>query len=137
MPKVQTIRFSSVDAFLEYLPDHELQLVTYLRNLVLSCLPDCHEKLALNVPFYYRHRRVCFIWPSSVPWGNVKKGGVQLGFVYGNCLRDEINYLDRGSRKQVYSKTFMKIEDIDPNILKTYLFEAVEIDNQFFSSKKK
>jgi len=54
--------------------------------------------------------------------------GVQLSFCKGYLLQDDINYLEKGDRKQVYSKTFFEIEDIDVDVLKTYLFDAVEVD---------
>jgi len=65
----QKIKFKNVNDFLESLPNLELELVEILRNLILESIPDCKEKLAYNVPFYYRHSRVVFIWPASVPWG--------------------------------------------------------------------
>jgi hypothetical protein len=46
------------------------------------------------------------IFQKTVPWGKVKKEGVLLGFVKGHLLRDEMGYLEKGDRKQVYTKTF-------------------------------
>lgn len=128
MGKLQGEKFRSVEEFLEYLPPRERQLVDFLRALVFDCLPGCREKLAFNVPFYYRRSRICFIWPASVPWGNVKKGGVELGFVKGYRLQDELNYLEKGSRKEVYVKTFHQIGELDVPLIKSYLFEAWQID---------
>ena len=45
--------------------------------------PDIEEKISYNVPFYKRHSNICYIWPSSVKWGNVKNTGVQFGFNKG------------------------------------------------------
>ncbi len=71
-----------------------------------------------------------------MPWGSVKMNGVVLGFCNGNKIRDEINYLEKGSRKQVYSKTFYKVKDIDPDLLKTYILEAVLVDEKLKFTKK-
>ncbi|MCX2681473.1 DUF1801 domain-containing protein [Galbibacter sp. EGI 63066] len=131
---MQNIDFDTVDDFLDYLPDNERKIVDYLRRIILECIPGCTEKLSYNVPFYYRHARICFIWPSSVPWGKVK-AGVQLGFCNGNLLQDELNYLDKGGRKQVYSKTFTDIKAIDVDLLKTYIFDAVKVDKQLKKKK--
>ena len=112
MSKIQKIKYESINDFLNFLPKNELEIVQYLRKLILKCFPHPIEKLSYNVPYYYQHSRVCFIWPSSIPWGNVQKNGVLLGFCNGNLMRDEINYLEKGNRKQVFVKTFHKIEDI-------------------------
>ena len=130
MSKFQNVNFSSIEEFLDFLPDNELELVNFLRQIIHDCIPECKEKLAYNVPYFYRHSRICFIWPSSVPWGNVKQDGVMLGFTRGHLLNNELNYLEKGNRKKVYTKTFYKLKDIDTDLLKTYLFEAVEIDEQ-------
>ncbi len=124
----QPINFKSIEDFLAYLPKNELKVVQFLRELVQECIPHCTEKLSYNVPYYSVHKRICFVWPSSVPWGKVKKDGVLFGFCQGNLLNDELNYLDKGSRKQVYTKTFMSIQDIDVDLFRTYLFEAIEVD---------
>jgi hypothetical protein len=126
--KLQKLNFSSIEDFLSYLPDDEEVIVEYLRNIVLECIPDVREKLSYNVPYYYRHSRICFIWPSSVPWGNVPQYGVQLGFCNGNLLTDDDHYLEKGRRKKVYIKTFAEKSEIDVNLIKAYLYEAVEID---------
>ncbi len=136
MNRFQKIKFHSIDDFLDYIPEQELKIVACFRKLIFTCIPDCEEKLAYNVPFYYRHQRVCFIWPASIPWGNVKMNGVQLGFCQGYLLRDEIDYLEKGNRKQVYSKTVTAINEIEVDILKAYLFEAIRIDDQLHQKKR-
>ena len=135
MNKFQNVNFASVEDFLDYLPDNELIIVDLLRKLVFENIPNCIEKLAYNVPFYYRNSRICFIWPSTVPWGKVEKDGVQLGFCYGNLINDHFNWFDKASRKQVYIKTFFSADEIDIEMIKYYLFEAVELDKQFRKPK--
>jgi len=132
---MQNVDFRNVEEFLEDLPDNERKIVDYLREIIIECIPECKEKLSYNVPYFSRYSRICFIWPASVPWGNVKMNGVQLGFCKGNLLQDDVNYLEKGNRKQVYSKTFFKIKDIDVNILRAYLFDAVEVDKEINRSK--
>jgi len=136
MSKMQNVNFRNVEEFLDYLPDNERDIIDYLREIIQECIPECSEKLSYNVPYFSKHSRICFIWPASVPWGNVKMSGVQLGFCRGNLLHDDINYLEKGNRKQVYSKTFFEIEDIDVDILRAYLFDAVEVDDQINKSKQ-
>src|SRR5829696_3835563 len=105
MNRFQDVDFRNVNDFLDYLPDKELGIVERLRELVFECIPDAKEKLAYNVPFYYRHSRICFIWPGIVQWGKTKKAGVQFALCRGNLLADP-SYLDTGNRKEMYYKTF-------------------------------
>ena len=83
-----------------------------------------------------RYSRICFIWPSAIPWGNVNLEGVQLGFCNGNLLTDELGYLEKGDRKQVYIKNFTDINEIDIDLVKTYIFDAVGVDEQINKNKK-
>ncbi|MGV3503084.1 MAG: DUF1801 domain-containing protein [Adhaeribacter sp.] len=122
---MQPIPFRSLEDFLAYLPEEEFRLVQALRRIVRSCMPEAEEKLAYNVPFYYRHARICYIWPASVPWGGLQQG-VALGFCKGALLRDEIHYLEK--RKETATKVFKQIADIDEDLVKAYLYEAIELD---------
>lgn len=126
--RMQNVEFQTVEEFLDYLPERERAIVDILREIIMDCMPDCTERLSYNVPYYYRHSRVCFIWPASVPWGKVKLDGVQLGFCKGFLLNDEINFLEKGNRKEVYVKTYFHPNDIDADVLKAYLFEAIVVD---------
>ena len=137
MNQFQPIKLKSVDDFLTFIPKDELKIVKALRELIFTCIPSCKEKLAYNVPYYYRYSRICFIWPSSIPWGKTKMNGVKLGFCQGNLLSDEINYLEKENRKQVYTKTFTSIGEIKIDLLKSYLIEAAEIDEKIHKKKKK
>lgn len=129
MGKMQEVNFRNVEEFLEYLPETEREIVDRLRELVLECLPICKEKLAYNVPFYYRNKRICYIWPPSVKWGNSKMEGVEFGFCYGNLLDDELNFLEKGTRKQIFFKKIMSLHDIDEDMIKAYLFMASDVDD--------
>jgi len=134
---MQNVNFHSIDDFFDFLPADELELVLFLRKIILECIPDCTEKLSYNVPYYRRHKNICFIWPGSVTWGNVKQNGVRLGFTSGHLLEDEVNYLNKGERKQVYWRDFYSIKEVDVELLKSYLFEAVIVDQENAKSKKK
>jgi hypothetical protein len=127
--KFQDYDFKDVGEFLAYLPADELEIVVFLRNLVFNCIPNCTEKLNYNVPYYKVNKNICFIWPAAIMWGHTKSySGVRFGFTSGNLLNDEWNYLEKGNRKLTYWKDFQNIKDINADILKALLFEAVEID---------
>lgn len=100
-----------------------------LRGIIFECIPDFEERLVYNVPFYYRHSRICYLWPASVPWGGIH-AGVAIGFCKGYLIPDDIGYLDKGNRKEVCTKRFTSVTQVEPELLKSYLFEAVALDEQ-------
>lgn len=134
--RFQPLSFKTIDDFLCFLPDGELKITEALRSMVLECLPDAKEKLGYNVPFFYRHSRICFIWPGSVPWGKKEKKGVEFGFCKGHLLADS-SYLETGSRKEVYIKTFHSLKEIDWELMRSLVYEAATIDEEAFLKKTK
>ena len=133
----QNLKFRSVDEFLEFLPPQERKIVDELRKLVFDCLPECTEKLSYNVPYYALRYGVCFIWPASVQWKIVTQQSVDLGFCKGHLLTDDLNYLDKGKRKEVYVRTFYSVKDIDADLLRSFIYEAAIVDEQLAKSKKR
>ncbi|MES2703204.1 MAG: DUF1801 domain-containing protein [Bacteroidota bacterium] len=128
--KMQNVDFATVDEFLDFLTGDELKMVELLRKIILSCMPECNEHLAYNVPFYRIHKNICFIWPGSVTWGTSSREGVRLGFTNGYLMEDEAGYLDKGERKHVYWKDFRHAKEIDAELLRSYLLEAIFIDQE-------
>lgn len=125
------IKFRSMIEFWEHLPENERVVTDVLRQLVLGTLPvHCKEKLTFNVPYYYGKRRICLIWPASVPWGGIRKG-VLFGFCQGNKLQDTAAYLDHGTNKQIFYKVYQSPEDINFEALILLLNEAVALDRTF------
>lgn len=130
--KMQDVSFNDVNEFLDFLPDDERKIINKLRKIIFDCAPEAVEKLSYNVPFYKQHRNFCFMWPSSILWGKTKTYiGVRLGFNYGYLITDQIQYLQKGKRKQVYWHDFTSTGEIDPDLLKSYIFEALIIDKNF------
>ena len=114
--------------FWDRLPGNERLITDVLRQIVLEQLPgSCKEKLAYNVPFYYGQKRICVIWPASIPGGGIRQG-VLFGFCQGNLLKDADNYLSRGTNKKVFYKIYYQPEDIDEKAIRKLLKEAVELD---------
>ena len=129
MANPQKVKYRNVVDFLESLPQDERAIVEILRTVIIECIPDCTEKLAYNVPFYYRHSRIVFIWPASVPWGSIKNG-VALGFCKGAKL------FDLDTKKQMGRKVFVSPASINIREIEQLLYEAVLIDEQDFKNKK-
>jgi hypothetical protein len=129
--KFQQVHFRDVADFLAWLPDEERKIVEVLRLLVFDCIPGVSEKLSYNVPFYRKRRTICFIWPASVLWGQKKTyDGVRFGFSNGYLLQDEVGYLEKGDRKQVYWKDIREITQTDMDMLRTFVFEASLLDKK-------
>lgn len=129
--KMQQVSFRNLDEFLHFIPEDELKITLLLRKLIFSCLPHVTEKLAYNVPYYKLNRNICFIWPASVLWGRkASYEGVRMGFTHGHLLTDENQYLEKGSRKQVYWKDYKTTAEIDTDLLRSFIFESAAIDAQ-------
>jgi hypothetical protein len=125
------IRFRSLLEFWEYLPEEERVITDILRQIVLETLPPpCKEKLTYNVPFFYGKRRICAIWPASVPGGGISSG-VLFGFCQGNKLLDKDSYLIHGNNKKIYYKIFHSAGDIEIDAITELLKQAVQLDNTF------
>ncbi len=129
--KMQNVSFKTIDEFLGFLPENELAIVEVLRELILEAIPEVREKLTYNVPYYSGKKKICFIWPGAVFWGSKRTyDEVRLGFVHGHLMHDDINYLEKEGRKQVYYKSFSHVDEIGEDILRAYLMDAVMIDEQ-------
>lgn len=134
---MQNVNFNSIDDFFEFLPAKELKVVEYLRKIILDCIPNCTEKLAYNVLYFKLHSNICFLWPASILWGKKQTyQGVRFGFTKGYLMFDDINYLEKGDRKQVYWRDFKSIKEIDVNVLKAYIYDAVLVDEEQYKLKK-
>jgi hypothetical protein len=126
----QQIKYWNLSDLLENLPEKELKLVNFLREIIFKSIPECGEKLAYNVPFYYLKYRVCYIWPASVPWGGLDEG-VALGFCKGGQLSNSQKVDFKGMTKMV----FTDIKQINVEQIEHLLFEASRIDKKSFESK--
>jgi Domain of unknown function (DU1801) len=128
--------------FCRGLPREERIISQRLRELILEAEPKLVEKYNYWVPYFVRHKMVCFIWPVSAPNAptakNQKQDGtiVSLGFCYGNKLSNAQGLLLAEGRKQVYIIRFKSIKDLDKieNQVREIIMEAVMLDE---TSKKK
>ena len=123
------LRFSSVAAMLDFLPDDERALTEQLRELIISEAPDLKERLSFNVPFYKGRRDVCFIWPASVLWGRTKTyEGLRFGLSYGSLVPGCEPYLQRGYRKQVCWRDLQRLTSTDERMIRTVLRAGLAVD---------
>lgn len=119
------------------LPEGERIIVDVLRHIIIDELPAyCKEKMSFSVPYFYGNKGICIVWPATIPRGGIKEG-VLLGFWYGNKLKDPMNYLTRGTNKQIFYKIYRLADEIDGEAISGLLKEAVELDRSFAASKRK
>lgn len=129
----------SVEEIILGLPKPEQIIVKRLRQLIQECLPKAEERNSYGVPFYRRHRMICFIWPPSIRWGpktdTVER--IVLGFCQGNKMANEDGILLAEGRKQVYCMYIESIRALDENRIRALLFEAGMIDDGFEKKVKR
>ncbi|MDI9356541.1 MAG: DUF1801 domain-containing protein [Chitinophagaceae bacterium] len=125
----------NIHYFLGSLPEDEKIITNLLHSIICNTLHNVKEKFAYNVPFYYKNRRICFIWPASAPLSGKTKG-VTFGFCYGYLLPFTDSYMELGQRKQVSMKTFVHPQEVDIQMMKYILAEAEKIDASFAKRKK-
>lgn len=112
--------------FLETRDSGEKNLIQVLRRLVYEVDSDWEERLSYGVPYFFKPRRLVFIWPSSVHPG--PKSGVQFGFCQGVFLEDPHGILEKGNRKQVAWVIFHRENEIQKDALKDLIRQAIHFD---------
>lgn len=127
---------NSVEEYISFLPADEQGITAYLRNIILETSPKFTEKLSYGVPYFYINSRVCFIWPASSPL-SIHKQGVQLGFCKGNKLSNLHGIIDMADRKEVGIILFTALSEINEELVKELLFEAIELDALVATRRKK
>lgn len=123
-----SLKIKNLVELYDILPEHERIIVDILRDIIHGHIPDIKEKISFNVPFFYRHKSICLVWPASIPRGGIKKG-VLLGFWYGHLLEDIDQYLIHGTNKQIYYTIYQTPEEIDEAAIAKVLQAAVTLDN--------
>jgi hypothetical protein len=123
------------------LPDDERVIIARLRTLIMESEPRLQEKISYGVPYFFHNRRVCFLWPASLlPGGCPPKEPVRtkvtLGLCYGNLLSNDRGLLEKGNRKQVYTLDFTSAAEINDQVIREIILEAVMVDDQFKKTKK-
>lgn len=122
------MKIQSIAELFDLITEEERIIVDVLRTMILDFgKGEIKEKMAYNVPYFYRNHGMCIVWPSSIPRGGIKQG-VLLGFWYGNMLSDTEAYLTHGTNKQIYYRIFLRAEDIDADAIRTLLSEALKYD---------
>lgn len=118
-----------IEDFVANLPEREKKIVHRLRHIILETAPMLREKLSYGVPYYYLKKRICFIWPASVP-NSGKTDGVALGFCEGYLMANEEGLLLAEGRKQVLMIHYMSVSQINPDFVRQWVHQAILISGQ-------
>ncbi len=116
--------------YLERIPEtEEGKIFHYLHN-ILSTYPNIVPKVHFNTPFYTRHRWLAYL-------STQKSGGVELCFVHAHLFSNHLEWLDFKKRKQVAGITYLKVEDINEEIVDQLMQEALMVDDRIKPKSKK
>ena len=127
---------SAVEDLILDLPEPDRAITERLRSIILNAVPDMKEKISYGVPYFHRFSNVCYIWPGSIGWMNKTYDGVEFGFIQGHLLSNEQGLLKLGTRKYIANCTFMNAREIDENVIREILYEAMFIDEERMKERK-
>ena len=114
----------TINSFISTLPEEEKKMTLRLREIILETNPSFEEKFAYGVPYYYLNKRVCFVWPTSVPRSGFKSG-VIFGISNGVILKKKFDIISCGSCKVIGWIQYQNLKEIKPRIVKEILTEAI------------
>lgn len=117
------------DSFLDALTPVERVICLRIRGLILNNFPELQETWAYGAPFYKGRKRICFLYPASLPYSGVKDG-VNFGFNSANLLSNDHGLLDLGNRKEVAYIAVLTEKDIRDDLFLEVLHEAVILDQE-------
>lgn len=124
----------SIEAFFYDLPESERAICLRLRDIILQAAPDFEELYSYGVPYYFRNRRVCCIWPAAAKGG--PKRGVFLGLCYGHLLSNAQGIIEMGDRKQFGLIRYYAACEIQEEVLLEILQEAILVDAELKRIKR-
>jgi hypothetical protein len=108
-----------VDKFVKKLAPPQKRIVSKLRELILTNLPDVKEEYKWNVPYY---SPVCYI--------AVHPHHVNLGFCFGSLLPHKFGYRMEGKGKYMRHVKIKKLADIKKQPLTKLMHEAMTVFTQ-------
>lgn len=95
-------------------------IMQYLRHIIHSCSPKITESIKYRIPCFDGNKMICYF--------NIVKNGVDLGFSRGYELSNIQGLLNGKDRNTVKSIFISSIKDIDENVLREIINEAIIID---------
>ena len=110
----------AVDDFIYQYEGEPLRILIYLHELMTS-IEGVTVRMRYRLPFYYMRSWICYLKPDQ-------QGCVEFAFTRGNELSNQSGILESKGRKQVYSVTFSRVDEIPDEALWETIQEAVLLD---------
>lgn len=123
------MRITSMLELYERMPKDQRQICDVLRSTILQCLPEVKEMFSWNVPYFYKNKGICIVWPAAIPRGGITTG-VLFGLWYGNQLKDQESFLTRGTNSQIFYRKYFDVNEIDEAPINRLLLQAWELDRR-------
>jgi len=114
----------TIEEFISALPENQKEITIRLRKIILETNPSFKEKFAYGVPYYYLNKRICFVWPTSIPRSGFKTG-VIFGISNGVILKKKFDEISCGNCKVVGWIQYHNLKEIKPKLIKEILAEAI------------
>ena len=125
--RVKLAKHKDFESLLEAITPEERVICLRLRDLVLEHFPKLRETWAYGAPYYKGKSRICFFYPSSLPYSGISSG-VNLGFAKGYRLSNVQGLLQMGERKEVAYLHLTHFSTVPEAVLLEILHEAVLLD---------
>lgn len=113
--------------------DHPIrEIMTIMRSWILDLGMHSQEKITNHTPYFYFFGVLCSM-------NKRRDNGVELSFLKGNILEDENKILEANGRKQVRSKTFYSIAEVEEleDPIRHLLNEAAILNEYHFKQRQK
>ena len=117
------------DSLLEAINPDERAICLRVRSLILENFPFLRETWAYGAPYYKGKARICFLYPSSLPYSGIENG-VNLGFAKGYKLSNMQGLLEMGDRKELAYIHLLQPGTPEESLLLEILHEAVLLDEE-------
>ena len=112
-------KFKDVDDYICQLSGWQAEAASRLRAIVREAAPDAEEAIKWSQPVYSNSGPFCYF--------KAFKAHINFGFWQGNQLTDPAGLLQSGGKKMAHVK-IASLEDIQPDVFKAYVREAVELN---------
>lgn len=121
----------TVPGFISSYDAPQSEIMTILRARIHDLGPHVQEKISYKIPFFHFYGPLCYLSPKSE--------GVDLAFTKGHQLEDESGLLQSGGRKQVASRTFYSVAEVEEHedSIRQLLNQAAILNEYHFKQKKK
>lgn len=109
----------TVDGYIAQLSDDQAQIVTKVREIILSAAPEADESIKWAQPVY----------ETNGPFAYIKafKNSVNFGFWRGVDIQDSRGLLGGSGEKMRHVK-LVDLEDINEPAFKDYVLQAVKLN---------